>query len=191
MQKPLAVLAVLVFFPCTARAQDVVRVEGSPALVLPTEDFAGADLGTGAGIGINVSVRLLPHLAPYVGWDWRHLEAKALFGGPDVDLGETGYRFGIRFEHPIAGTRTAWMARAGGTYAHLELEDENGDLVFDSGHGIGWEVGTGLAFALGDRWHLTPEFGFRSLEREVEVEFIRSSATLRYVTLVVGVSRSF
>ena len=40
-----------------------------------------------------------------------------------------------------------WV-RAGATYDHVELESEGGDITADSGHGLGWEAGSGLVFAL-------------------------------------------
>jgi len=89
------IVTVLLGAPGVAHAQDRVRLEFVPGVLFATGDFADADLGTGFGAGVNLSVRVLPRLAPYVGWDWRHLQADTLFAGSDIDVEETGYAFGV------------------------------------------------------------------------------------------------
>ena len=173
-----------------AHSQDRVRLEVVPGAVFSTETLAESDLGNGLGVGANVSVRVLPHLAAYVGWDYHGFRAETLFARSDLDVEETGYSFGTRFDHPIAGA-PALMFKVGGTYGHIELENTAGDLVADSGHGFGWEAGAGVEFPLGNRWHITPGVRFRSLKRDIDVDDIRRPVTLRYVAAEVGFSRSF
>ena len=75
---------------------------------LSTQDVGTADLGTGFGFEGTFHYRFMPHLAAYAGWDWRVFSPDDAFAGPDSDLDETGYAFGLRFEHPFEqGARTS------------------------------------------------------------------------------------
>jgi hypothetical protein len=188
----LGIMAAVLFGPLSvANAQDRVRLEIVPGAVFATETLADSDLGTGSGSGVNVSVRVLPRLAPYVGWDWHRFTAETSFAGADIDVEETGYAFGVRSDQPFGRGGLALMVRVGGTYRHLELENSGGDPVGDSDHGWGWEAGAGVAVPLGDRWHVTPGVRFSSLKGDIEIRNVRTPATLRYVAVEVGFSRSF
>ena len=74
---------------------------------------------------------------------------------------------------------------------HLELENAEGEMTGDSGHGLGWEGGVAIAIPMGERWQVMPGVRFRSTEREFNLAGIVVPATLRYVTLAVGFSRTF
>jgi hypothetical protein len=187
-----AVLAAAVVFILagTAQAQDRVRVELTPGVLFPTEQVAATDLDTGFGAGANVSVRVLPRLSPYVGWDWRRWRGDTLLGTRS-GVEETGYAFGVRYDQPLGGAAPTLFVRGGGTYTHFEIENAAGDVVADSGHGLGWEVGAGLAIPLGSRWHVAPGVRFRSVQRDVDFGVIRRPVSLRYVALEVGLSRGF
>ncbi|MEJ2504612.1 MAG: outer membrane beta-barrel protein, partial [Gemmatimonadota bacterium] len=145
--------------------QDVTRVE---------------DHQNGIGLDGTLRYRFQPHLAAYVGWDWVHFAAAESIAGPDMDLEQTGYAVGLRFEHPIPGHRTAAWVRAGATYDHLEMENADGEITHDSGHGFGWEGGAGLAVPVGARWSFTPGIRYRSLSRDLEVEGRAVPVELRY-----------
>jgi hypothetical protein len=184
-------VVVLVGTSGVAHAQDRVRLEVVPGFLFATEEFATSDLGRGFGAGANVSVRVLPRLAPYVGWDWRRLSSDDLFVGSEVDVEETGYTFGLRYEHPLTRGASALMVRAGGTYSHIEIENVFGSLLADSGHGFGWEAATGVMLPLGARWHMTPGVRFRSLSRDMDLDGVQAPVRLRYLAAEVGFSRSF
>ena len=140
---------------------------------VPTTELAGEDLGTGVGFEGNVGYRFYEHMSLYAGWDWTRFGAEHSFAGPDMDFEETGYVFGLRWEHPLQGEMGQGLAgwiRAGGTYKHIEMEDDEGEILSDSGHGLGWEVGTGLSIPLGASWRLTPGVRYKALSRELEVD---------------------
>jgi hypothetical protein len=184
--------ALLLSSPGSLFAQERLSLELLPGAAIPTQNMAGSDLTAGVGAEATVSYRFLPHLSAYAGWDWRYFAADASFVGPDIDVEETGYAFGLRFLHPLGrGSAPALMLRAGGTMNHIELENEAGDLVADSGHGLGWEAGAGLAFPVGDRWNIIPAVRFRSSAREFDIGGTVTPATLRYVSVEVGFSRGF
>ncbi len=165
-------------------------LELSGDAAFPTRTFAGADLQTGAGVGFNVRYRFQPHLAAYAGWEWHMQQTDQLTAGQTVDLNDNGYTLGLRFEHPLLASTAGWV-RAGALINHIEVEDETGNNVYDTGHGLGWEGAVGLTFPLGQRFGLMPSVRYRTLSRDITVDGITSSATLSYVTTGLGFSIAF
>ena len=182
--------ALLLAASSTAAAQERFSVELRPEAAFPVDDLGAVSLATGVGFEALLAYRIMPHIAVYGGWDWHRFATEAF---SEVDVEETGYAFGLRFQHPIGGSdRIALKLRAGGTYNHLELEDSEGDQITDSGHGLGWEAGAGLAIGMGSGWEVSPRIRFRSLTREFPDGSLEPrSATLRYVGLGVGFARAF
>jgi hypothetical protein len=190
-RKLLGVLALILFTATgTINAQSRWRFEirGGPAFA--TENLGGVSLGTGFGFEGTAGFRVQPHLSVYAGWDWHRFPSDA--AGAENDYEETGYAFGLLFEHPIGGSDAlALQLRAGGTYNHIEIENTAGDLVTDSEHGLGWEGGAGLAIRLAGQWQLTPGLRFRSLSRDLVAGSVTTPADLRYVAVEVGFSKRF
>lgn len=185
-----AALIATVAAPRLSMAQSPLSLEVTGSGVQPTQTLGGAELGTGFGFGANVRVRFMPHLAAYGGWEWHHTRSDELLAGRTTDVEDTGYTFGLRFEHPLT-PRTAYWVRAGGLYNHIELENADGDLIADSGHGLGWEAGAGLAIPMTSRAALTPGVRFRTLTRDLEVADATSSVSFSYVTFGAGVAFTF
>lgn len=75
---------------------------------------------------------------------------------------------------------------AGAIIDHIEIEDQEGDLVADTEHGPGWEVGAGVAIGVGEKGSLTPGVRFRSLSRDLEFDGGEVPVDLRYVTAELG-----
>ncbi len=113
--------------------------------------------------------------------------------GGELDVEETGYVLGLRFEHPLRGEVDFPKLRlqAGGTYKHIEIEDEEGDLILDSDHGLGWEGGAGLVMSIGERWTVTPGVRVRSLSRELDLGMGEQSMDPRYVAFELGAAWTF
>lgn len=175
-----------------AVAQQRITLDLRVAAAMPITDLADADLETGIGLGSTLAFRLQPHLHLYGGWDYMHFTSDQSFAGADLDFEETGYTFGLRFEHPFkVDSRVAYRLEAGGTYKHVEIENDDGDLVVDSGHELGFELGTGLLIPLGAQWNLTPTVRFRSLEPSFQIGTTTTEGTMRYVGLELGISRRF
>jgi opacity protein-like surface antigen len=158
---------------------------------ISTQDAARDTHENGFGFGAAIQYRVLPHLALYGGWDWTRYQALEAIAGPDVDLEETGYVAGARFEHPIGSSRTRGWARIGALYKHFELEDADGTLLDDSGHGLGWEAGAGVTVPLGDSWSLLPGVRYRSVSRDVEVGAVGTEVELQAVAFELAVRRLF
>jgi hypothetical protein len=184
--------AMLVALTTSVPAQQRVSLDLRAPAATPTGKLAGADLGTGIGIGGTVAFRLLPHLHLYGGWDYLHFTSEQSFAGVENDFEETGYTFGLRFQHPRReGSALSYRIEAGGTYKHVEVEDHHGDLIVDSGHSFGYEGGLGLVFDLGSMWQLVPMARFRSLSPEFEMGSSTYTGNLRYVGLEIGAARRF
>jgi len=175
-----------------ATGQDRWAFELRGGVAFPTEDIGNDALGRGMGFDGTLRYRFLPHLALYGGWDWIGFSPDELSGTADLDLEETGYTFGLRFEHPLAGDPgLAGWVRAGATYDHLEIEVEDGDIIADSGHGFGWEAAAGVAIGAGARWSVTPGVRYRSLSRDLEIGGVTAGADLRYVMAELGLAVRF
>jgi hypothetical protein len=178
--------------PSLVSAQDRWSVELAGGAAMPTTEPGAITLDAGFGGEGRVAYRFMPHLSAYAGWDWHRFAIDTPAIGAETDLEETGYAFGLQFQHPIAGTDGLALAvRLGATLNHLELENAAGEITSDSGHGVGWEGGVGIAIPMGDRWQVTPGVRFRSTEREFTSAGSAVPAALRYVTVAVGFSRAF
>jgi hypothetical protein len=173
-----------------AQAQGPFGLELRGGGALPTADLGDASLSAGFGFGIAGSYRLLPHLGAYVGWDWHRMATDRAFLGDDYDVEDTGYAFGMQFQHPLVRGIGGW-ARAGGLYNHIELEDDEGTIVADSGHELGWELGGGFSIPLGQRLALTPGARYRTFSATLEVDQVDVPVDLSYVALEVGLTWTF
>lgn len=189
-----AALAAAVLFalstPAAAQSPFGFELRGGPAFA--TQDLGDAALDLGLGFEGSLSFWPMPHTAVYAGWDWhRFVVSETSFLGEDIDVEETGYAFGVRFEHPIGGPgSTAVALRAGGIWNHIEVEDDAGDLVADSGHGLGWEAMAGFAVPV-KGWHVVPSMRFRTLSRDLEVGGAATAVDLTYFAVEVGFARRF
>lgn len=181
----------LIFIANTATAQSRVGVQlfldGSSA----TQDLGDADLGAGFGFEANLTYRFLPRLSAYGGWGWQRFSAEESFAGAEADFEETGYRFGLQFMRPLGATPIDYFVRAGGIYNHIEIENSDGDITADSGHGLGWQVGAGVAVPIGAKWRLMPGLRYQSLSRDIEIGATTTDADLTYVALEIGFHRTF
>jgi hypothetical protein len=183
------------FAASTAWAQDRVlthdrfSVELDADAAFATQDLGAADLGAGFGFEATVAYRFLPHLSAYAGWGWHHFTADGFLPGIDVDAEETGYTFGLEFAHPLGRSPLGYFVQAGGLYDHIELE--SGDDAMDTGHGLGWQLGAGLVAPLGSKWRLTPGVHYRSLSRDLEIGDVSTDLDLTYLTVRVGLARTF
>jgi opacity protein-like surface antigen len=176
-----------------AEAQDRrfgVEVRGGAAF--PIQDIGADELGRGVALEGTFSYRFTPMVGAYAGWGWAHFNPETSFAGADIDFEKTGYVFGLGFDLPLSENApvSGWL-RVGGSVAHLELEDAEGDIVADSGHGLGFDAAAGLAFALGDRWTLTPGVRYSLLSRDLEIGTVTTEMELEYVAVDLGLAFSF
>jgi hypothetical protein len=176
------------------QAQERWDLDFRTGIALPTQEVVGEELGAGLGFQGTVAYRLQQHLWAYGGWDWHHFNPEESFAGDDLDFEETGYALGARFEHPFGGESgdgSAYRIWVGGTFSHVEIENQGGDILADSGHGPGWEAGAGVTFPLAGQLRLSPGIRYRAVSRDVEIQSTETKIDLRYVTLEFGVSWAF
>lgn len=169
-------------------AQDKWSLEFRPGANYATQDIADADLGLGFGAELTIAYRFMPHLAAYAGWSYNNFAADQSFAGTDASFEETGYTFGFQFIHPIGESDIKYLVRLGGTYNHIEIENNAGDIIIDSGHGLGWQAEAGLVIPLSERFSLLPSVRYRSLNRNIDINNVSTSVNLNYLTVGVGLS---
>jgi hypothetical protein len=160
----------------------------------PSQEPDDVALDPGLGFEVLVEYRLMPHLLGYGGWDWHHFGSEESFAGANTDFEETGYAFGLRFEHPFsgeAGDGPAWWVRGGATVNHIEVENDNGDIIADSDHGLGWEAAGGMTFHVAERWNLLPGVRYRERSHEVVMSGTTRTVNLSYMLFELGIPRSF
>lgn len=173
------------------QAQDKWSLEFRPGVNYATQDIADADLGLGFGGELTIAYRFMPHLAAYAGWSYNNFAVDQSFAGSDANFEETGYTFGFQFIHPIDESSLSYLVRIGGTYNHIEIENNDGDIIIDSGHGLGWQAEAGLVIPLSDKFSLLPSVRYRSLNRNIDINDVSTSVNLNYVSVGVGLSWSF
>jgi len=157
----------------------------------PTQDLGDANLDNGFGFEATLAYQFIPHWAAYAGWGWNKFSADQSFAGSAVDFEETGYTFGLQFEQALGESALDYFIRFGGLYNHIEIENSNGNIIADSGHGLGWQLGAGLVIPLGKQWELTPDVRYRSLSTDFDIGSVKKDVDLTYFAVGLGVSRPF
>lgn len=166
-----------------------IELRGSGAI--STQDAAKDTHEKGFGVEASVQYRFLPHLAAYAATHHTRFSALEAIAGPRMEMEETGYALGLRFERPLreGGGTTGWL-RTGATFNHLEIEESDGDLVDESGYGLGWEFGAGVAVPFRS-WSVTPGVRYRSISRDLEIDDVTIPVELQSIALEIGFRRSF
>jgi len=183
----ITLLFALIFI--NAKAQDNGNrwsFELSGGAGFPLQEVGGTDLDVGLSLEGTVHYRLLKHAGLYAGWGWAH------FAGDDqLDYEETGYIMGLSFEHPFPQSSIRYFLRAGALYNHLEVEDESGEIIEDTGHGWGWQAAAGLDIPIGEKWSLTPGLNFHALNRDMDANGQVRNLNLRYLSARIGIEKKF
>lgn len=165
------------------------EVNAGPSLA--TKELNNTSLNTGGGFEFLLHYRFMPHLGAYAGWGWNRQSADHSFAGNDVSFEETGYVFGLQYLHPIADSPFSYYARVGGLYNHIETENSDGDIVNDTGHGLGLQIASGVNYYLGKSWYLTGGLRFNVLNRDTDFDGISIDLNYQYVSLRIGFVKQF
>ena len=187
-------ILILVTLSIDAAAQDQgsrfsFELNAGPSIAL--QELGDTDLKTGVGFEGLLHYRFMPHLGAYAGWGWNKFASDETFAGADVDFEETGYVFGLQFKHPINESSLSWYVRGGGLYNHIEVENSDGDIIEDTGHGLGLHAGTGLDIQLSNKWSILPSVTFHSLSRDLDGDGINTTLDLTYLSGRIGILKSF
>jgi len=188
------VFAVITALALNCSAQNPEKKFGfelSTGASLPTSKLNGTSLKTGLGFEGILHYRFMPYTGIFAGWGWNHFAADETFADNHSDFEETGYVLGLQFKHPAGHSPFSYYLRAAGLYNHIEIENKEGDILKDSGHGFGWQLAGGIDMNLGRNWSLTPGIKFQSLNREIEIESVSTSLNLNYLTFRVGILKQF
>jgi hypothetical protein len=157
----------------------------------PTKDLGDAKMENGLGLEGTIDYRFLPSLAVYAGWGWNKFSASQSFAGSNIDFEETGYRYGLQFIQPIGTTKFKYSISGGGLYNHIETENASGEIISDSGHGLGWDVEGGIHIPLGDRFSLIPTVRYHSLSRVIKIGTATTDVDLSYFSIGAGLRWAF
>lgn len=185
------IILIIIWIPYNLSAQERWNLEFRSGASFSTENFRNTDMQTGFGFECTIAYRFMPHLAVYAGWGWNKFSADNSFAGANIDFEETGYTFGFQFVHPISETSLSYLIRAGGIFNHIEVENADGQIISDSGHGIGWQIDAGIVIPIFNRLHLMPGVRYRSLYRDIEISNLITSVKLNYVSVGLGLAMSF
>ncbi len=166
-----------------------VEVSGGPSL--PTREIPAGKLKNGLGFDGILHYYLHQNTGLYAGWGWNKFTSGTSFAGDNDDFEETGYMFGLQFKHSIDGLRSSYYVRAGGLYNHIEIENESGSIIGDTGHGLGWQLAAGIDFPVAYKWSFTPVVKYNFLNRDIENEGIKTELAMHYLTVRVGIFRKF
>ncbi|MDZ7757728.1 outer membrane beta-barrel protein [Rhodohalobacter sp.] len=166
------------------------EIAGGPSHAKQT--LGDADLNFGGGFEAVFHYRVMPHAGVYAGWGWNKFSADQSFAGSNADFEETGYVFGLQFKHPLGLGSTLGFLRAGGLYNHIEIENRDGDIIEDTGHGFGLQIAGGVEIPVSGKWSITPGVKFNSLSRDLDDDSSQiRELTLRYQSLRIGFHRKF
>jgi len=171
--------------------QDRWAFELSTGASYATKELGDANLKAGPAIEGTFYYRFLEHTSVYLGWGWKKFGSNQSFAGNNMDFEETGYTYGLQFKHPFSGTRLNYVVRAGGIYNHVEIENSDGDILSDTGHGLGWQVAGGFEIPLGRSWTLVPTLKYSSLSRDLEFGTDKFSSDLNYLSTQIGFTKTF
>lgn len=192
--KVLLALLMSALFTIGSQAQENEKrfgFEFSTGVAMATQKVADATLNPGFGYEGIFHYRFMPNLGVYGGWGWNRLGAEESFAGENGSFEETAYVLGLQINLPVAETGNSWYLRAGGLYGHIEVENNKGDVIHDTGHGMGWQLAGGFNLALGNNWSLTPGVKFNALKRDSEPEGRPTEFKHHYGSLRIGLLKRF
>lgn len=183
------VATLLVFLLITpAAAQGKLNVGFRPSVNFPVKELGGSELKKGSGFEATITYHPTSILGVYAGWGW-NIFHPIESDGETAHFEETGYRFGLRLTQPLSReSKLTVQLSAGGVMNHIETEDKDGDIIDDTGHGLGWEAEACLAVPLNDRWHIVPGVRYHALNRELSFGTMQESVDLNYVSVGVAVT---
>lgn len=191
--KVLFVSAILAALSLTASSQDDGKrfgIEISAGPSIATRNFVDG-LKPGYGYDGAIHFRVLPNAGIYAGWGYNWFSNST--GSPltDRDYEETGYVLGLQYKRQLDGYATKWFVRGGAIYNHIEVENDLGDILADSGHGFGFQVAGGIDIDLGRSWSLTPVVKYNNLSRYLDEAGEGMDVQYNYLTVRVGILKRF
>lgn len=192
--KGLTLLSMFAILSLSALGQESEKRFGfelSSGASFATNKLDGASLNPGFGFEGIFHYRFMENTGIYAGWGWNRFASDNSFAGTDVCFEETGYVFGLQYKRLLGESPIAFYVRGGGLYNHIEIENADGKIINDSGHGFGWQAAGGVDVSLGSNWSLTPGLKFNSLSRDTEFEGVTKTLNLNYISVRVAILKKF
>jgi len=103
----------------------------------------------------------------------------------------TGYIIGLQYKRPMESSNVSVFVRGGFQYKHIEIEDPSGELLFDTTHGPGWQVGFGLDLPVSVKWSVIPELKFSTLTENGSSHTFESVPDRSYFSVRIGILKKF
>ncbi len=188
------VLVSIVFFTPVINAQNNESrfgLEISTGLSVATNKLGDASLKTGFGAEAIFHYRFISSTGIYAGWGWNRFSCENSFAGVNSDFEETGYVMGLQFKHSVGASPLSLYLRAGALYNHIEIENEEGDIINNSGHGWGWQVAGGVDIRLSEKVSLTPGVKLNSLRRDIIFDGTARELKHNYLSFRIGLLKRF
>lgn len=192
--KVLFTLALTTLLTLTSYSQEREKkfgfeLSGGPSIA--TREMDESKLEKGFGFEGILHYRFMPHTGVYAGWGWNKFSAENSFAGNNADFEETGYVIGLQFKHPVEGFLSSYYLRAGALYNHIEIENDNGDIIADTGHQPGFQLAAGVDIPLGSNWSLSPGVKYNALSAETTLEGLNIQMDYHYLSVRIGILKSF
>lgn len=181
----------ILFFSGVGFSQNRWEAQFRPGLNFATEDFAGSSIKPGYGFEIIAAYHIFPQLGIYAGWGWQEFRTEEAFGMENPDLQERGYSFGLQLKYPSRNPNLLYFFQAGAVYNRLKVDNLSGELIGDTGHVFGWQAGAGIEVGIGGDVSLRPSLRYRTVGRKLEVGNWVHNAHLSYISIGVGLLKSF
>lgn len=192
MRHLILLLSLAVAFPVTA--QEVSFTAGARGdLAIPTgEDMEDAE--TGFGLGVEGTIHFTPIFGLYASFSQFSFgidEDDTEFRG---DFTDTGFGLGAHINIPVADAPVSPWLRLGAIYNvfEVDLRAQGVNLSFESDRELGFEVGGGLDYPLGDSGLLLqPAVRYRTHNPTFDAFGATSDGTVAYFAVGVGVAYFF
>jgi opacity protein-like surface antigen len=186
------IMLVLVSMGCFAQEPEKrFGFELNTGASMATKKIGDAETNLGFGFEGTFQYRVVSNFGVYAGWGWNRFGAESSFAGDDVCFEETGYVFGLSYVKPIGSKNLSYYVKAGALYNHVETENSNGDIINDTGHGLGFQLAGGININLGSNWSLTPGLKFNTLSRDTDFEGTSRQLDYQYISARIGILKKF
>lgn len=145
----------------------------------------------GAGAEALFHYRFAKNLGLYGGWGYNAFRSEYEPAGNRCDFEETGYIIGLQYKRPLESATVSFFVRGAFQYKHIEIEDPSGELLFDTTHGPGAQVGFGLDLPLSDKWSVVPELKFSTLPAGIDNTTVDLIPDRNYFSARIGILKKF
>lgn len=165
--------------------------EVNSGISIATTKLSGITAYPGLNFEGLVHYHLVPQFGIYGGWGWNHFGVGKSFIGTDGSFEETGYILGVQYKQSFRNSPISGYLRLAGLYNHIETENSDGDIISDTGHGFGYQIGAGVEIPLGEKWSLTPGLKFNHLKKNSKFDGMLKEINHNYISLRIGLVRYF